>query len=108
MLIDTQRVDESLDPGFFLYLSTVVVLKALLQQPFEVWQPPHVPSGDRPQLVLLHSPPDLGGGAVPDGQPGGLLHHPDVGPGCCPQVTASQEHHGPDLWAGQLGQFLST
>ena len=31
--VDTQRVDQRLDPGFFLNLSPVVVLKALLQQP---------------------------------------------------------------------------
>ena len=90
MSIDTQRVDEGLDPGFFLNLSTVVVLKALLQQPFEVWQPPGVRSRDRPQFFLPDSPPDLGGGAGPDGQPGGLLHHPDVGAGRCPQVTGGQ------------------
>ena len=84
MLIDTQRVDKRLDPGFFLHLSTVVVLKALLQQPFEVWQPPQVRSGDRHKLVLTHSPPDLGGGDAPHKQPGGLPHYPDVGQGTWP------------------------
>ena len=62
------------------------------------------PQGDRHQLPLSHSTPDLGGGAVPDGHPGCLLHHPHVGAGRIPQVPAGQERNGLDLWAGQVPQ----